>query len=209
MKRINRRSRAPRHLALLALACTALMTAPARTPAEDQAAPLAIDDIPKEKQTTLGLYMTATEAYDAWRTDPEGVKILDVRTPEEFLFVGHAMMAVNIPLVVTSYEWDPSGTQLVTKSNPNFVSEVKEWAKPGDRILVMCRSGGRSAKAINKLAEAGFTNAYNVVDGMEGDLITDQTNANYGKRKLNGWMNASLPWSYAVDRDHMRLPAAR
>ena len=42
------------------------------------------------------------------------------------------------------------------KPNPEFVSQVKEVAKPTDTILVMCRSGGRSAKAVNRLAEAGF-----------------------------------------------------
>lgn len=33
----------------------------------------------------------------------------------------------------------------------------------------MCRSGGRSAAAVNLLAGAGFTNVYNITDGMEGD----------------------------------------
>ena len=28
-----------------------------------------------------------------WQADPENVTILDVRTPEEFLFVGHPPMA--------------------------------------------------------------------------------------------------------------------
>ena len=37
----------------------------------------------QERQTVLGLYVTAKEAYDMWQADPEGVTILDVRTPEE------------------------------------------------------------------------------------------------------------------------------
>jgi hypothetical protein len=49
--------------------------------------------LPKEKQTALGLYVIPKEAYDKWKGDPEKVKILDVRTNEEFLFVGHAPMA--------------------------------------------------------------------------------------------------------------------
>jgi hypothetical protein len=48
---------------------------------------------PKEKQTELGLYLTAKEAYDLWKTDPDEVMILDVRIPEEYLFVGHPAMA--------------------------------------------------------------------------------------------------------------------
>jgi 3-mercaptopyruvate sulfurtransferase SseA len=46
-------------------------------------------ELPKEKQTVLGLYVTAKEAYEKWQADPEKVKILDVRTPEEYIFVGH------------------------------------------------------------------------------------------------------------------------
>ena len=50
---------------------------------------------------------------------------------------------------------------------PDFVSRVSEVAKPEDTILVMCRSGGRSAIAVNMLAQAGFKHAYNITDGME------------------------------------------
>jgi len=43
--------------------------------------------VPEKKQTTLGLYVTAQEAYDMWKAEPERVNILDVRTPEEYYFV--------------------------------------------------------------------------------------------------------------------------
>ena len=55
-------------------------------------------DLPEEKQTTLGLYMTALEAFSKWHVDPNSVNILDVRTRAEYVFVGHAPMAVNIPI---------------------------------------------------------------------------------------------------------------
>ena len=45
-------------------------------------------NIPKGKQTVLGLYVTAKEAYEKWKAEPDKVKIIDVRTPEEYLFVG-------------------------------------------------------------------------------------------------------------------------
>ncbi len=54
-------------------------------------------DLPKEKQTTLELYVTSAEAYEMWKAEPEKVHILDVRTLEEYYFVGHAAMATNIP----------------------------------------------------------------------------------------------------------------
>jgi hypothetical protein len=64
------------------------------------------DNIPKEKQTVFGLYVTAKEAYEKWKTDPEKVMILGVRTPEEYLFVGHPTMAWKIPFSVQLYQWD-------------------------------------------------------------------------------------------------------
>jgi hypothetical protein len=41
-----------------------------------------IADLPAAKQTVLGLYVTAREAYEQWKAAPEKVKIIDVRTPE-------------------------------------------------------------------------------------------------------------------------------
>ena len=46
----------------------------------------------------LGLYVTAKEAYEKWKAEPDKVKIIDVRTPEEYLFVGHPTMAWKIPV---------------------------------------------------------------------------------------------------------------
>ena len=45
--------------------------------------------LPKGKQTTLGLYVTAAKAYEMWKAAPDKVKVIDVRTPEEYAFVGH------------------------------------------------------------------------------------------------------------------------
>ena len=45
---------------------------------------------------------------------------------------------------------------MAVEVNPDFIDHVKERFKPDDTILVMCRSGGRSAMAVNMLAKAGF-----------------------------------------------------
>jgi hypothetical protein len=63
-------------------------------------------NVAKGKQTILGLYVTAKEAYEKWKAEPDKVKIIDVRTPEEFLFVGHPTMAWKIPVAAQTYEWD-------------------------------------------------------------------------------------------------------
>ncbi len=44
----------------------------------------------------------------------------------------------------------------------------------------MCRSGERSARVVDALAEAGYLLAVNVIDGFEGELGSD------GKRSVNG-----------------------
>jgi rhodanese-related sulfurtransferase len=124
--------------------------------------------------------VTAKEAYDKWQANPENVKIIDVRTPEEFRLIGFPKMASKVPLTASAGE---------------FVGRVRQIAKPDDTVLVICRSGNRSAVAVEMLAQAGFKNAYTVVDGFEGDRVTDPDSPDYGKRAVNGWRNAGLPWT--------------
>ena len=143
--------------------------------------------IVEQRQTSLGLYVTAKEAYDMWQADPEGVKILDVRTPEEWVFTGHPPMATNIPFAFQSYVWDDEKKGFSWSLNPDFVELVKERYSPDDTILVSCRSGGRGAMAINALAAAGFTKAYNILDGMEGSRVEDPDSVFDGMRRKNGW----------------------
>jgi len=169
-------------------------------------APTSTAQLPKGKQTVLGLYITAKDACEKWKAHPEKVMVLDVRTPEEFLFVGHPPMAWKIPIATQSYEWDDAKREFPMKLNPDFVSRVQKVAKSGDTILVMCRSGGRSAIAANLLAKAGFTNVYNIVDGMEGDAVVDPDSVFLGQRLKNGWKNSGCPWTYDLTPDRMLLP---
>jgi len=90
--------------------------------------------------------------------------------------------------------------------NENFVEAVKKKFKETDTLLIMCRSGGRSAYAINILAKAGFKNVYNIVDGFEGDALKIEGSYNNGRRLINGWKNSGAPWTYELDPDLMYLP---
>jgi len=162
-------------------------------------------ELPKGKQTSLGLYLTATEAYQKWLADPENVRVLDVRTTEEYIFIGHAPMARNVPLASQTYQWDSDKQHFAMKRNPEFVNQVKEFAKPSETILVTCRSGGRSAMAVNLLAKAGFTNVYNITDGMEGDAVKEPGSVFQGQRLKNGWKNSGNPWTYELDPELMRF----
>jgi len=164
-----------------------------------------VPGLPEAKQTTLGLYVTARQAFEKWQADPDNVTILDVRATEEYLFVGHAPMAWNVPLMSQTYEWDADKQHFSMRPNGKFIAQVMGFADPADTILVMCRSGGRSAMAVNRLAEAGFGKVYSITDGMEGDEVEDPDSVYLGQRLKNGWKNSGLPWTYQPNRGHMRF----
>lgn len=164
---------------------------------------------PKGKQTILERQVTAEEAYEKWRVAPDSVKILDVRTLEEYLFVGHAPMSRNIPLYYQTDQWDAKKERFTMVPNLDFVYQVKQVASADETILVICRSGGRGAKATNMLANAGFEHVFNIEHGMEGDTISDPQSAYQGQRLRNGWKNSALPWTYKVDPERMPVTASK
>ena len=86
--------------------------------------------VPERKRTNLGRYVTAQEAYEMWKTSPRNVHILDVRTPEEYVFVGHAEMARNIPLLFVKHEWNAETNQFTVEPNPDFIPEAKRRFAP-------------------------------------------------------------------------------
>jgi len=163
-------------------------------------------NIPQGKQTALGLYVTAREAYESWKADPGKVKIIDVRTPEEYLFVGHPIMAWKIPVAVQIYEWDAEKQKFPMKPLADFVARCSEVAMPDDTLMLMCRSGGRSAIAVNMLAQAGFRHAYNIVDGMEGDVNADSDSVARAQPLQDGWKNSGCPWTKKLTPERMVLP---
>ncbi|MBM4284085.1 MAG: sulfurtransferase [Deltaproteobacteria bacterium] len=198
-------------VSLLAQTQTPAAAAPTASPekkASEAATPEKKPGVPEDpkKHTSLGLYATAREAYDMWQKDKDKIKILDCRTPEEYAFVGHAPMAVNIPSQFMTYRWNPEKKDYVMKDNAKFVEQVKKVFKPTDTVLIMCRSGHRSAASVERLAKAGFKNLYNIHDGFEGDKVRDKNDPNYGKRMKNGWRYTGLPWTYDLDPNLMYLP---
>ena len=168
--------------------------------------PYSTHQVPEEKLTSLGLYITAQEAYEMWKADPEQIKVLDVRTFEEYVLIGHAEMAVNLPLAFPTYNWDANKGNYSVVANVDFIAHANGRFQLNDTILVMCRSGGRSAMAVNALAKAGFTKVHNIIDGFEGDKVTDSESIYHGKRMKNGWKN-SAPWTYALDPALVWIPS--
>ena len=158
------------------------------------------------KVTSLGLYVTAREAYEMWKADPERIKVIDVRTFEEYVLIGHAKMAANVPLAFPTYNWDANRGNYSVVMNSDFIAHVKARFNTNDTLLMMCRSGDRSARATNALVKAGFTKVYNIIDGFEGDKVEDPESVYYGKRMRNGWRN-SAPWTYDLNPALVWMPS--
>jgi rhodanese-related sulfurtransferase len=116
----------------------------------------------------------------AWSLVQQGKAVLvDVRTAEERKFVGFAPRSVHVA-------W-ATGMDMVR--NPHFVRELEAKVRKTDIVLLLCRSGKRSALAALEAAKAGFTQVYNVLEGFEGDLDDDSRRGTF-----EGWRYHGLPW---------------
>jgi len=117
----------------------------------------------------------------AWQLFSSGQALLvDVRTAEERKFVGHVPDSLHVA-------W-ATGTALTR--NPRFVRELESKAGGKDAvILLLCRSGKRSALAAEAAAKAGFTAVFNVLEGFEGEIDARQQ-----RGKADGWRFHGLPW---------------
>ncbi len=106
--------------------------------------------------------------------------LLDVRTAEERQFVGRVNNSVHVPWLI--------GPSL--QRNPRFVREVEAKLRRDDVVLLLCRSGARSVAAAQALTEARFRNAFNILEGFEGEIDESQQRGN-----RSGWRFHHLPWT--------------
>lgn len=117
---------------------------------------------------------------EAWRLVKAGLAVLvDVRTAEERKFVGHVPDSLHVP-------W-ATGTALTR--NPRFARELEAKVGLHQPTLLICRSGKRSALAVEVAVKAGFTQIANVLEGFEGDLDEHDQRGHF-----NGWRHHGLPW---------------
>ena len=79
-----------------------------------------------------------------------GVKVLDVREPEEFA-AGHLPGALNIPRGVLEFK----------------VAAVPELQNSQQPLLVYCKTGGRSALATHVLNQMGYGEAISLAAGFD------------------------------------------
>lgn len=166
--------------------------------------------LPEAKRTKIALYLTPQQAYDMKKANPKGVALFDIRTRAEAMYVGWPGDAdalvpyVENPEMMT--EWDDKRATYKVEANQDFVPELeRRLAAMGlgkdAPIILLCRSGDRSARAADRLQIAGYTRVYSVVEGFEGDAAKDGGKA--GQRVVNGWKNGGLPWTYKLDRAKM------
>lgn len=153
-------------------------TASAIRPAVLDAPPLSIARERAEHDALL--YAGGVTPEQAWALVSAGEAVLvDVRTAEERKFVGHVPGSVHVA-------W-ATGTSMTR--NPRFVKELETRVGKDLVILLLCRSGKRSAAAAEAAAKAGFRHVFNVLEGFEGELNGDGQRRNSG-----GWVVRSLPW---------------
>jgi rhodanese-related sulfurtransferase len=141
----------------------------------------AILDLAHTRRIELDLpYAGAVTPTEAWAlVSQRKARLVDVRTPAEFRFVGAVPDSVNI-------EW--RGADILPSAM--FVSALHHVARTSEPILLLCRSGVRSHSAALAAAAAGFTRAYNVLEGFEG-----QRNHAGQRGQIDGWRRHGLPWA--------------
>jgi rhodanese-related sulfurtransferase len=123
---------------------------------------------------------TGISPHTAWDLFFRGDAVLvDVRSAEERKFVGYVPDSVHVA-------W-ATGTSLTR--NPRFVRELESKVGKDAVILLLCRSGKRSALAAEVAAKAGFTRVLNILEGFEGELDERQR-----RGSADGWRFHGLPW---------------
>lgn len=160
------------------------------------------DEIPENKRTQAGLYVTSAEV-GGMLENPD-VRLIDIRSRAEVSFLGLPVRAnKHIPYMVMPMmpEYDAAKGTYKLELNPDFPSDFESYAQaagitPDTPIVLMCRSGSRSARAADLLYKMGYRNVYSLIDGYEGDKAKEGPHK--GERVKNGWRNAGLAWSYKI-----------
>jgi rhodanese-related sulfurtransferase len=141
-----------------------------------------VDDIKqkaKERGQKMKLpYAGALLPAEAHALMQEGAKLVDVRTDAELHYVGSVPASEAI-------EWNSIDGQ----RNAAFLRQLEQVAGKQEPVMFLCRSGARSHAAAAAAAQAGWKEAYNVLEGFEGDKDSQDH-----RNTVGGWRHARLPW---------------
>lgn len=108
----------------------------------------------------------------------EGFRYVDVRTEAEYA-MGHPKGALNVPFMLAT----PDGM----RANPEFATVMGAAFQRDEKLVIGCKSGGRSQKASELLLSLGFTEIVDQRAGFEG------VRNSFGKLTEPGWHPAGLP----------------
>lgn len=126
--------------------------------------------------------LTPKEAFQVLQLT-QNAKLVDVRTRAELELVGRVPDTTHI-------EWAFYPGMV---ANVDFAAQIKAQLDSESLVIFMCRTGGRSHNAAVLAAQLGFSEAYNMLEGFEGEATPDTKQ----RCKLNGWKVADLPWTNA------------
>ncbi|CAG0982459.1 hypothetical protein MTYP_01837 [Methylophilaceae bacterium] len=135
----------------------------------------------QEKGLPYAGALTPAEAHEVLK-QVSSAKLVDVRSRAELELVGRIPEAIHI-------EWAfyPGWTP-----NPDFLNHLNMQVDKEALVMFICRTGGRSNNAAAAASSEGYTEAYNVLEGFEGEAEP----ASKQRGGINGWKAARLPWTH-------------
>ena len=119
-----------------------------------------------------------SEAYQLLKQQP-GATLVDVRSRAELDFVGRVPGSIEI-------EWKSYPGM---RANPDFIQQLTQKVPKDATVMFVCRSGARSHETALAAAQAGYSAAFNVLEGFEGDR-----DSSGHRNTVGGWRAAGLPW---------------
>jgi len=119
--------------------------------------------------------------------EKEGYVYVDVRSVPEFES-GHPEGAYNVPLL----HMGPAGMA----PNPDFLSVMQHRFPKDTKLVVGCKSGGRSLRAVQVLESAGYAQVVDQRAGFDGAMDF------LGRVVEPGWRPAGLPSTAESDAEH-------
>jgi sulfur dioxygenase len=136
------------------------------------------DDAPRPVPISAGYSgdVSPQLAYRWWKSGQ--AHLVDIRSNAERAWVGFIPDVPGIEFKI----WP--GMAL----NPEFDAQLKAAVPAGAKVVLLCRSGLRSVPAAQRAQALGFE-AYNILEGFEGDPDSDAHRGNVG-----GWRKLGLPW---------------
>jgi rhodanese-related sulfurtransferase len=124
---------------------------------------------------------------EALEITKDGWVYVDVRSEPEFE-AGHPASAFNVPLA------HMAGGAMTP--NPDFVGVMDRAFGKEAKIVVGCKSGGRSFRAAEALLAAGFANVIDQRAGWDGARDA------FGQLSEAGWSRAGLPTETGASPGH-------